>query len=77
MLSDLKTYLAKRGRAPIGDMAIHFNSEPDAIRGMLAHFVRKGQVRRLESDAGDCGGCNKCDAFQLEIYEWTGKRRGH
>ncbi len=70
ILSDLKTYLTSRKRAPIGDLANHFNSEPDAMRGMLEHFIRKGKLRRLDGD-GACGGCHKCDAFALEIYEWT------
>jgi DeoR/GlpR family transcriptional regulator of sugar metabolism len=75
ILSDLKSYLAERKRAPIGDLASRFGSEPDAIRGMLAHLMRKGRVRRLDSGAV-CGGCQKCDAFALEIYEWTGEGTG-
>lgn len=71
ILSELKSYLVMRKRAPIQDLVSHFDSSPDAIRGMLAHFVRKGQVRQLEVD-GMCGGCQKCDAYNLEIYEWTG-----
>lgn len=75
ILSQLKSYLATRKRAPIADLVNHFDSEPDAIRGMLAHFIAKGQVRQLESE-GACGGCQKCDAFNLEIYEWTGAATG-
>ena len=70
ILSDLKTYLADRKRAPIDDMAHHFKSEPNALRGMLEHFIRKGQVRRLDSSMS-CSGCQKCDAPGLEIYEFT------
>ena len=74
MLSEIRTYLSKRGRAPIGDLVNHFDADADAIRGMLGHFIRKGHVRRLEG-AGDCSGCNKCDAFTFEAYEWVGPRR--
>jgi hypothetical protein len=71
ILSDLKSYLARHKRAPIGDLVNRFESEPEAIRAMLAHFIRTGRVRRLDGD-GTCGGCRKCDAYALEIYEWTG-----
>jgi len=72
ILSDLKSYLAEHKRAPIGDLVNHFESEPEAIRGMLEHFAHKGLVRRLDWD-GTCGGCRKCDAFAFEIYEWNGR----
>ena len=71
ILSEVRTYLAERGRVPIGDLVNRFDADPDAIRGMLAHFIRKGRLRKLENPAGDCGGCSKCDAFSLEVYEWT------
>ena len=72
ILSELKVYLRERGRAPIGDLANRFDADPEAIRGMLDVWIRKGRVKRLNAEAGDCGGCSKCDAFDLEIYEWRG-----
>ncbi len=70
ILTDLKTYLAERGRATLSDMALHFDSDPEALRGMLAQFVRKGRVRRLTPGSA-CGSCQKCDLAAPEIYEWT------
>lgn len=75
ILSQLKSYLADRGRAPIADLVARFHSDPEAIRGMLEHFARKGQVRRLDG-AGACDGCQKCDAYAVEIYEWTAATDG-
>ncbi len=72
ILSDLRNYIRARGRVPIADLVNHFDADPDAVRGMLDVWIRKGKVSRLASDAGDCDGCAKCDAFELEIYEWTG-----
>ncbi|MCP5088779.1 MAG: sugar metabolism transcriptional regulator [Rhodobacteraceae bacterium] len=69
ILAELKNYLSNRGRATIIDMALHFNSDPGAIRGMLDHYIRKGRVQRLDTGTA-CGGCHKCDALTLEIYEW-------
>ncbi len=72
ILSELKTYVKGRGRVPMEDLVNHFRTDPDAIRGMLDHMIRKGRIRRVDTDAENCTGCNKCEAFRLEIYEWTG-----
>lgn len=70
IFAELKTYLSQRGRAPLVDMATHFNSDPAAIRAMLGHYIQKGRVQRLDTGAA-CGGCSKCDVLALEIYEWV------
>lgn len=71
ILSDLKAYLRERGRAPIGDLAARFDAEPEALRGMLEVFIRKGRLRLLTPDAEKCGGCSKCEASRVEVYEWV------
>lgn len=72
MLSQLRDYLSTRKRAAIGDLAVRFDADPDAVRGMLDTWMRKGKVRRVGPAAADCGGCHKCDPVSLEIYEWVG-----
>lgn len=72
ILSDLRAYLQERGRAPIADLANRFDADPAAVRGMLETYIRKGRVRRVGGDEVQCGGCAKCDASQLEVYEWVG-----
>jgi hypothetical protein len=71
IFSKLSGYLSECKRATIADLAIHFAAEPDAVRGMLGHLIRKGRVRRV-GEIADCPGCMKCDAARAEIYEWTG-----
>jgi predicted ArsR family transcriptional regulator len=71
LLTELSAYLARHRRAPIGDLAGRFQIEPAALRAMLDLLVAKGRVRR--HDSGEiCGGCTKCEAYRLEIYEWAG-----
>ncbi len=71
ILSDVKRYLAEHRRVPMGDLVNRFDVQPEALRGMLDVWIRKGRVRRTA--VGDtCGGCNKCAAYALEIYEWVG-----
>ena len=74
MLSELRAYLQTHGRAPIADIALHLQMEPDAVRGMLDKWIRKGQVVKLEDSGGCNSGCNKCDPQALEAYEWRGER---
>ena len=73
LLTRLSNYLAERGRASLGDIALGLEAEPGALRGMLGFLERKGCVRRLPP-ANRCDGCTRCPAAILEVYEW---RRGH
>ena len=70
ILSDIRNYLRERGQASLSDVALHFDSEPDAVRGMLDIWVRKGRLLKLDGGSA-CGGCNQCDAAANEIYHWV------
>lgn len=67
ILSDLRTYLTTRGRAPIGDLRARFEIDDDALRAMLDVWIQKGRVRRLEAPCSGCCGCGG----STEIYEWV------
>jgi len=75
LLTRLSNYLAERGRATLGDLALGLEADPGALRGMLGFLERKGCVRRLPP-AGDCEGCTRCPAVVLEVYEWRQARGG-
>jgi hypothetical protein len=72
ILSEIKRYLQDRKQATLGDLAVHFDSDPEAIRGVLLHWIRKGRVSKLESTAGCSRGCGSkcCNDAAVEIYEW-------
>jgi len=71
MLSEIRDYLAARGRAPLSDIALRLGVPADAARGMIQHLVRKGRVARLESCSSCSRGCGSCtEAAASEIYEW-------
>ena len=75
MLSELRHYLQIHGRAPLNDIALHLQMEPDAVRPLLEKWRRKGKVVKLDS-GDDCGGgCNKCDPEAVEIYQWRDGQR--
>jgi len=70
ILSEVRDYLRERGQATLGDIALHFDSDPQAVRGMLDVWVRKGRVER-DTLMPACGSsCNKCDEAATEIYRW-------
>lgn len=70
ILTDLKRYLSERRQATLVDLAYRFDVEPEALRGMLEHWIRKGKVRRHLGPGGCATGCVKCDPRVLEFYEW-------
>lgn len=72
ILSELTGYLAQRRRAPLTDLATHFEMDADAVRGMLTTLERKGRVRRIANGAACSTGCGKCDQAKVETYEWVG-----
>ena len=72
ILSEIKQYLMEHKRATLGDLAIHFDTEPDAMRGMLEQWIRKGRVLQLDQQSGCNKSCAKCcDDSVMEIYEWS------
>ena len=71
ILSEIRDYLRERGRATLADIALHFDAEPDAVRGMLQVWIHKGKVHR-QMATGSCGSsCNQCDPASTEIYVWS------
>jgi len=69
--SDVKRYLSERKIAPLNDISLHFDLEPDAVRGLLSHWIRKGRVRMHQDEGcsnGCCGGCGEHN--NKEVYEW-------
>ncbi len=71
MLADIKRYLQNRGPVCLSDIALHLGATPDATRGMLATWVRKGKVHRQQVDAGCSSQCGKCQPDSMEFYEWV------
>ena len=70
ILSDIKRYLSQRQQATLADIALHFGVEPDAMRGMLEIWVRKGKADK-QRVSNSCGSsCNRCDPASVEIYRW-------
>ena len=70
MLMAIKSYLAGRGPASLSEIAVSLSADPDAIRPMLDHWMRKGKIQRVGT-AARCHGCTTCAPADLEFYEWA------
>jgi len=71
ILRDVRDYVQKHQRASLKDLAVHFDSNPDAMRGMLEKWVAKGHIRHCPPSA--CSGCaTSCSSAPGDSYEWAG-----
>lgn len=71
-MSSVRAYLSERGRATLNDVALHFDSQPDAVRPVLERWEEKGRLEVLEGasachkSSSACGCCTKPEA----VYVW-------
>ena len=72
MLLELKDYLVHHRVANLEEMARHFRQEPELMRILLQHWVRKGKVVQRPKPSGCGSRCTQCDPKNAEIYEWIG-----
>ncbi len=69
MLSTIRQYLEQRQTASLADIARHLDADPDAVRGMIDHWVQKGKVSEIPVA---CGTCTQCDPTTIATYRWLG-----
>ena len=69
-LSDIKHNLSERGQATLADIALHIDADPEAVRGMLEVWVKKGKVERQRANAACGSTCTQCVSSATEIYRW-------
>jgi len=71
ILSNIRDYLKQRGQCTLSDIALHFDTNADAVRGMLEVWIRKGKVEK-HSATDSCGtSCQACDPATTEVYSWS------
>lgn len=68
----LKVYLREQRQASLAQLSRHFARPPDTMRTLLAHWVRKGQVRCCQKTTACGSPCKRCPAATTEVYEWLG-----
>ncbi len=70
ILAEVRKYLATHKRVALIDLVYRFDTDAEALRGMLAVLERKGKVRKLPPGTACNTSCNKCDVGTIELFEW-------
>lgn len=70
ILSDIRDYIKQRGQCSLSDIALHFDCDADAVRGMLELWVRKGKVEKNIATPSCGTSCQSCDPATTEVYIW-------
>lgn len=70
MLSQVLALIRSCGVASIADIAGFLGASPDATRGMVEVWVRKGKVIPVPMA---CGGCTECGSDAIELYQLAGE----
>jgi len=70
ILSDIRDYLKERSQCTLSDIALHFDTDADAVRGMLDVWIRKGKVEKNYATASCGTSCQSCDPAATEVYSW-------
>lgn len=71
MLLAIKDYLATKRTANLKELSLHFKKQPDTMRNMLQHWIRKGYLERIPAPT-KCGTrCQICDPAIAEVYQWV------
>ena len=70
MLLDIKKYLSARKTANLQELSLHFKQQPDNMRCLLAHWIRKGKISKTAKPAGCGSKCQLCKPSIAEVYQW-------
>ncbi len=71
ILKELKEYVQSNPQVSLSDIAIHFDAEPEAVRGMLDFWIRKGKIKHFSSDNVCGGSCSCSQKNNNDLYEWN------
>ncbi len=70
ILSQIRDYLKQRGQCTLSNIALHFDTDADAIRGMLDVWIKKGKVEKRSATESCGSSCQSCDPASTEVYIW-------
>ena len=70
-LLDIKNHMMQVKMASLNNLCSVFKTEPDTLRCMLAHWIRKGKMRQCMKKPACGSQCFKCPTSMVEMYEWV------
>jgi len=75
ILAEVRDYLKQRRQCALSDVAMHFDTDADAVRGMLEIWIKKGKIEKRSVTAACGSSCQSCDPASTEIYIWRESNR--
>lgn len=73
-LIDIKNHMITVKFATINSLCRLFQTDPETLRCLLSHWIKKGKIRRC--DLALCAKkCSGCPAASGESYEWVAPQR--
>jgi len=71
ILLAVKNYIKAHQLVSLQHLALHFKRDPDTMRQMLGHWLRKGVICKTLKSA-NCGvKCSACQSSVTEMYFWS------
>ena len=70
-LVDIKHHMMQVKMATLGSLCSLFGRDPETVRCLLAHWIRKGKIRKCMKEPACGSKCFKCPTTTTEIYEWV------
>lgn len=69
-LLTIRDYIQAKRVCSLKALSMHFDKEPELMRCLLQHWVRKGVVRCQKKHVGCISHCTRCDPSLVELYIW-------
>lgn len=70
-LIDIKQHMMQVKMATLASLCQLFGADPDRVRCMLSHWIKKGRIRQCMKKPACGSQCFKCPTANVEIYEWV------
>ena len=71
ILRELKEFVQARKQVSLTEISVHFDCEPEAVKGMLDFWIRKGKIKHYSSDNVCGGSCSCSHKSNNDLYEWN------
>jgi len=70
-LIEIKKHMMQVKMATLSSLCLVFKTQPETLRCLLQHWIRKGKVRQCMRKPACGSKCFKCPTETTEIYEWV------
>lgn len=67
----IKGHMMQVKMTTLNSLCLLFNVDPERMRCMLQHWIRKGKIRQCVRQPACGTQCFKCPAANSEMYEWV------